>query len=32
VLVESNDRSHDQDLQRGLWDASEILTGVTFPV
>jgi NAD(P)-dependent dehydrogenase (short-subunit alcohol dehydrogenase family) len=32
VLVESNDRSHDPELQRGLWDASEALTGVTFPV
>ncbi len=32
VLVESNERSHDVELQRGLWDASETLTGVTFPV
>ena len=32
VLVESNDRSHDPELQRGLWNASEALTGVTFPV
>jgi NAD(P)-dependent dehydrogenase (short-subunit alcohol dehydrogenase family) len=32
VLVESNDRSHDTELQRGLWTASETLTGVTFPV
>ena len=32
VLVESTDRSHDRELQRGLWDASETLTGVTFPV
>jgi NAD(P)-dependent dehydrogenase (short-subunit alcohol dehydrogenase family) len=32
VLVESNDRSHDPELQRGLWSASEALTGVTFPV
>jgi NAD(P)-dependent dehydrogenase (short-subunit alcohol dehydrogenase family) len=32
VLVESNDRSHDAELQRGLWAASESLTGVTFPV
>jgi NAD(P)-dependent dehydrogenase (short-subunit alcohol dehydrogenase family) len=32
VLVESNERSHDEELQRGLWDASEALTGVTFPV
>jgi NAD(P)-dependent dehydrogenase (short-subunit alcohol dehydrogenase family) len=30
VLVESNERSHDEKLQRGLWDASEALTGVTF--
>jgi NAD(P)-dependent dehydrogenase (short-subunit alcohol dehydrogenase family) len=32
VLVESNDRSHDPEVQRGLWTASETLTGVTFPV
>jgi NAD(P)-dependent dehydrogenase (short-subunit alcohol dehydrogenase family) len=32
ILVESTDRSHDEELQRGLWDASETLTGVTFPV
>jgi NAD(P)-dependent dehydrogenase (short-subunit alcohol dehydrogenase family) len=32
VLVESNDRSHDTELQQGLWAASENLTGVTFPV
>ena len=32
VLVESNDRSHDTELQQGLWKASETLTGVTFPV
>jgi NAD(P)-dependent dehydrogenase (short-subunit alcohol dehydrogenase family) len=32
VLVESNERSHDEELQRGLWDASEAFTGVTFPV
>lgn len=32
VLVESNERSHDVQLQRGLWDASEALTGVEFPV
>jgi len=32
VLVESNDRSHDPALQRGLWQASENLTDVTFPV
>jgi NAD(P)-dependent dehydrogenase (short-subunit alcohol dehydrogenase family) len=32
VLVESTDRSHDEELQHGLWDASAILTGVAFPV
>jgi NAD(P)-dependent dehydrogenase (short-subunit alcohol dehydrogenase family) len=32
VLVESNERSHDPELQRGLWSASKILTGVTFPI
>jgi NAD(P)-dependent dehydrogenase (short-subunit alcohol dehydrogenase family) len=32
VLVESNERSHDTELQQGLWSASEALTGVTFPV
>jgi NAD(P)-dependent dehydrogenase (short-subunit alcohol dehydrogenase family) len=32
VLVESADRSHDPDLQRGLWEASQALTGVVFPV
>ena len=32
VLVESTDRSHDEELQRGLWDASQALTGVTFPI
>jgi NAD(P)-dependent dehydrogenase (short-subunit alcohol dehydrogenase family) len=32
VLVESNDRSHDTELQQGLWKASETLTGVAFPV
>jgi NAD(P)-dependent dehydrogenase (short-subunit alcohol dehydrogenase family) len=32
VLVESNERSHDEQLQRGLWAASETLTGVAFPV
>ncbi len=32
VLVESTDRSHDEELQRGLWEASENLTGVTFPI
>jgi NAD(P)-dependent dehydrogenase (short-subunit alcohol dehydrogenase family) len=32
VLVQSSKRSHDQDLQRRLWRASEELTGVTYPV
>jgi hypothetical protein len=32
VPVESTDRSHDQELQQGLWARSETLTGVTFPV
>ncbi len=32
VLVESTERSHDEDLQRGLWEASQTLTGVVFPV
>jgi NAD(P)-dependent dehydrogenase (short-subunit alcohol dehydrogenase family) len=32
VLVHSSPRSHDQDLQRRLWQASEQLTGVTYPV
>ena len=32
VLVESNERSHDTELQRGLWEASETLAGVKFPV
>jgi NAD(P)-dependent dehydrogenase (short-subunit alcohol dehydrogenase family) len=32
VLVESTDRSHDEELQRGLWEASQTLTGVVFPV
>lgn len=32
VLVESTDRSHDEELQRGLWIASETLTGVTFAI
>ena len=31
-LVESSARSHDEQLQRRLWTASEELTGVTFPV
>jgi NAD(P)-dependent dehydrogenase (short-subunit alcohol dehydrogenase family) len=32
VLVQSSKRSHDEDLQRRLWQASEKLTGVTYPV
>jgi NAD(P)-dependent dehydrogenase (short-subunit alcohol dehydrogenase family) len=32
VRVESSARSHDADLQRGLWKASEESTGVPFPV
>jgi NAD(P)-dependent dehydrogenase (short-subunit alcohol dehydrogenase family) len=31
-LVNSSAQSHDQDLQRRLWNVSEQLTGVTFPV
>jgi hypothetical protein len=31
-LVESNGRSHDVDVARRLWAASEELTGVTVPV
>jgi NAD(P)-dependent dehydrogenase (short-subunit alcohol dehydrogenase family) len=31
-LVESSAASHDADVQRRLWKASEELTGVTFPV
>ncbi|MBO0681495.1 SDR family NAD(P)-dependent oxidoreductase [Mycolicibacterium sp. S2-37] len=31
-LVQSNDRSHDEAVQRRLWAVSEELTGVTFPV
>ena len=30
VLVHSNPRSHDADLQRRLWESSEELTGVGF--
>jgi NAD(P)-dependent dehydrogenase (short-subunit alcohol dehydrogenase family) len=30
--VQSNARSHDEALQRRLWEVSEELTGVTFPV
>ena len=31
-LVQSSAQSHDADLQRRLWDVSEQLTGVRFPV
>jgi NAD(P)-dependent dehydrogenase (short-subunit alcohol dehydrogenase family) len=31
-LVQSSAQSHDEELQRRLWAASEELTGVTFPV
>jgi len=31
-VVGSSDRSHDVDLQRGLWAVSEELTGVVYPV
>jgi NAD(P)-dependent dehydrogenase (short-subunit alcohol dehydrogenase family) len=31
-LVESSKRSHDDAVQRRLWDVSEELTGVTYPV
>ncbi|MDT5108577.1 MAG: hypothetical protein QOE20_467, partial [Mycobacterium sp.] len=31
-VVESNGRSHDVDVARRLWAASEELTGVTVPV
>jgi NAD(P)-dependent dehydrogenase (short-subunit alcohol dehydrogenase family) len=32
TLVESSAQSHDEDLQRRLWKASEELTGVVYPV
>ncbi|MXX43772.1 MAG: hypothetical protein F4190_15405 [Acidimicrobiales bacterium] len=32
VLVGSSDRSHDSELQRQVWRASEDVTGVTFPI
>ncbi len=32
ILVQSNGKSHDQDVQGRLWAVSEELTGVTFPV
>ncbi|MCA2277109.1 SDR family NAD(P)-dependent oxidoreductase [Mycobacterium intracellulare] len=31
-VVESNDRSHDVDVQKQLWALSEELTGVVYPV
>jgi NAD(P)-dependent dehydrogenase (short-subunit alcohol dehydrogenase family) len=31
-LVQSNAKSHDEDVQRRLWKVSEELTGVTYPV
>lgn len=31
-VVESSKRSHNVDLQRRLWEASEELTGVSYPV
>ena len=31
-LVQSNRKSHDEDVARRLWTVSEELTGVTFPV
>jgi NAD(P)-dependent dehydrogenase (short-subunit alcohol dehydrogenase family) len=30
-LVESNEKSHDEGVQRRLWSVSEELTGVTYP-
>ncbi len=32
VLVGSSDRSRDPELQRQVWEASEDVTGVTFPI
>jgi NAD(P)-dependent dehydrogenase (short-subunit alcohol dehydrogenase family) len=32
VLVQSTDRSHDASAQRRLWEISEQLTGVTYPL
>jgi len=32
VLVQSSSQSHDAALQRRLWDVSEELTGVKFPI
>ena len=31
-VVESSAQSHDEDIQRRLWNMSEELTGVTYPV
>ena len=31
-LVPANDRAHDAEAQRRLWQESELLTGVTFPL
>jgi hypothetical protein len=31
-LVQSNAKSHDENVQRRLWTVSEELTGVTYPV
>ncbi len=30
--VESNERSHDKDIAKRLWEVSEELTGVKFPI
>lgn len=30
--VESSKQSHDADLQRRLWQVSEELTGITYPI
>ncbi len=32
VVVTSSDRSHEADTQRRLWEVSEELTGVTYPI
>jgi hypothetical protein len=32
VKVESNERSHDKDIAQRLWEVSEELTGVKFPI
>ena len=31
-LVESNGKSYDEEVQRRLWEVSEELTNVTYPV